>query len=449
MAHVHATVGDTMLFEKRRMPVTKLTGYAAAPVGFALSVLMGVTALSAEVLGQDRIVVKAGNRSCPAGPVSCRLPERREGARAYVLHEAGQGPVVAQVDETGRLWWWNPPMAAGSTRTYTLAPRSPQPTADGVKLRKIEDGLIRVTIGGEIFTEFRFGKDSTRPFLYPVIGPTGDPVTRDYPMKDTPLEREKKRQDHRHHQSIWTAHGDVRTRDFDARGSSYWGVATEKGDASERVARIVRAVSGPVFGQLEAEIEWVASDGRRELTENRTCTFFRADDGCRIIDVRILFRFTDGDVMFADTKEGGIIALRTAVTIDEVGGGRMCNSRGQVGEAECWGKPAEWCDYVGRVNGKTVGIAVMDAPGNFRHPTTWHIRGYGLFAANPFGLRAFTGDQARDGSHLFRKGEAAKFDYRILVHKGDTAAAGVGDAYRLYADPPDVTLEQDVVTEKR
>jgi len=35
--------------------------------------------------------------------------------------------------------------------------------------------------------------------------------------------------------------------------------------------------------------------------------------------------------------------------------------------------------------GKTVGIAVFDHPSNPRHPTTWHVRDYGLFAANPLG----------------------------------------------------------------
>jgi hypothetical protein len=119
--------------------------------------------------------------------------------------------------------------------------------------------------------------------------------------------------------------------------------------------------------------------------------------------------------------------------------GQMCNSNGQVGEGQCWGKSADWCDYVGPVDGRTLGIAIMDAKTNLRHPATWHIRSYGLFTANPFGLREFRNDKSQDGSYVWKKGETAAFNYRMLIHKGDSKAARVADEYRLYMDPPKVT----------
>ena len=64
--------------------------------------------------------------------------------------------------------------------------------------------------------------------------------------------------------------------------------------------------------------------------------------------------------------------------------GAIVNSYGGSQEMETWGKRAHWCDYVGPVNGKTVGITIMDSPGNFRYPTYWHVRDYGLMTANPF-----------------------------------------------------------------
>ena len=41
------------------------------------------------------------------------------------------------------------------------------------------------------------------------------------------------------------------------------------------------------------------------------------------------------------------------------------------------------------VEGKTVGVAILNHPDSFRFPTTWHVRTYGLFAANPFGWHDF------------------------------------------------------------
>ena len=54
-----------------------------------------------------------------------------------------------------------------------------------------------------------------------------------------------------------------------------------------------------------------------------------------------------------------------------------------------WGMPAKWVDYTGPVDGETVGIAILSHPKSFRPNTRWHVRGYGLFAANPFGHKDF------------------------------------------------------------
>src|SRR2546426_6254040 len=74
----------------------------------------------------------------------------------------------------------------------------------------------------------------------------------------------------------------------------------------------------------------------------------------------------------------------------------MVNSTGATGEKRIWGKRADWVDYYGNVAGEDVGIAIFDHPENFRHPTYWHARGYGLFAANPFGTREFTRDRRQE-----------------------------------------------------
>jgi hypothetical protein len=260
-------------------------------------------------------------------------------------------------------------------------------------------------------------------------------------MKDTPAERgpdkRHSRQDHPHHRSIWTAYGDVRMGDFSKEGTDYWAVGKDKG--LEKVTKIVRVESGPVFGLIEANIDWVTAAGKKELAETRTYRFFKTPDGQRMIDVKVVFKFTEGDVMFADTKEGGIVALRVAISMDEQTAGKMYNSEGKVGEKECWGKHAAWCDYVGPVDGKTVGIAVFDAKTNYGHPQPWHIRAYGLYAANPFGLKSF-GEKA-SGAHTFKKGAAAEFNYRILIHDGDTKQAKVAEQYRLYSEPAKVTAK--------
>ena len=69
-------------------------------------------------------------------------------------------------------------------------------------------------------------------------------------------------------------------------------------------------------------------------------------------------------------------------------GGQIINSNGLT-DTKAWGQAAPWVDYSGMVDGQRLGIAILNHPSSFRFPTHWHVRTYGLFAANPFGLRDF------------------------------------------------------------
>src|SRR5437660_1335786 len=81
-------------------------------------------------------------------------------------------------------------------------------SAPGVQISELSDRL-RVEINGRLFTEYFF-KDVPRPYFYPLIGPGEAPMTRNWPMKNTPDEEH----DHPHHRSLWFAHGSVNGTDF-------------------------------------------------------------------------------------------------------------------------------------------------------------------------------------------------------------------------------------------
>ena len=79
-------------------------------------------------------------------------------------------------------------------------------------------------------------------------------------------------------------------------------------------------------------------------------------------------------------------------------------------------------------------MAILDHPGSFRHPTHWHARGYSLFAANPFGLHDFYGDDTKDGSYLLPEGKTLRFLYRVYIHSGDADQAGVEQEFQAFAE---------------
>lgn len=118
--------------------------------------------------------------------------------------------------------------------------------------------------------------------------------------------------------------------------------------------------------------------------------------------------------------------------------GHFLNAAGQR-DAAVWGRPAAWLDLSGTLEGRPLGIACFDHPANLRHPTTWHGRDYGLVAANPFGLHAFTGAQPGSGRVELAAGGALRLRHRWLLHAGDAAAAGVPERFAAWtaAGPPD------------
>ena len=254
--------------------------------------------------------------------------------------------------------------------------KTPAASKQGVQITQLPDRL-RVEINGQLFTEYFF-KDVPRPYCYPLIGPGGVAMTRNWPMKDAPNEQH----DHPHHRSLWFAHGAINGHDF-------W--SEEKGFGKTVHDGFIEVKSGKDVGVIKERNKWVTAQGELVCTDERTLRIYNPGAAPeRIFDFEITLRPAHGDLTFGDTKEG-TMALRLAETMrlkGKVGHGHIVNSAG-VRDGATWGKRADWCDYYGPVDGKTVGIAIFDDPRNPRHPTTWHVRDYGLFAANPFGLHDF------------------------------------------------------------
>jgi len=243
-------------------------------------------------------------------------------------------------------------------------------------------------------------------------------MTRTFPMQDNEAEKT----DHPHHRSMWFTHGNV-------NGIDFW---TEKsGNGTIKHREFLGLESGKT-GLIVTSNDWLSSDGNRQCEDKRTLRF-GADVDSRWIDFSISIQALDKPVTFGDTKEG-TFALRIAesLSVDAKQGGRIVNSGGQVNE-DAWGKAADWVDYHGPLDGQIVGIAILNHPGSFRYPTYWHVRGYGLFAANPFGLRDFSGDREKDGSYTIPPGKSITMRYRVIFHLGDEKDGKVAEAFSSYS----------------
>ena len=96
----------------------------------------------------------------------------------------------------------------------------PTETGAGVPLvvtatEDAERGVVTVKISDSVFTELH-EKKFAKPILFPIIGPTGAGMTRQWPVVDKAGLGEE--MDHPHHKGLWFTHGAVNSVDFWAEG---------------------------------------------------------------------------------------------------------------------------------------------------------------------------------------------------------------------------------------
>jgi hypothetical protein len=297
--------------------------------------------------------------------------------------------------------------------------------SEGVKITQ-QDDRLRIDVNGELFTEYRF-KGASHVYYYPVIGPGGARMTRDYPMKS---DSQGEQHDHEHHRSLWYSHGAV-------NGVDFWAETPKAGKIVHD--KFLEVKSGNESGIIRSANKWIAPDGSITCTDEQVFRVYARPKNERLFDFEVTLFAADKDIVLGDTKEG-TMAIRLAETMrlapnkfnEGKPTGHIVLSTG-VKDKDTWGKKAAWCDYFGPVEGKTVGVAIFDHPSNPRHPTSWHVRDYGLFAANPFGLHDFEKAPVGAGNLAIPAKKSATFKYRFYIHEGDDQQAKVAQRYAEYA----------------
>jgi hypothetical protein len=305
-------------------------------------------------------------------------------------------------------------------------------TAESVQLTRYGNH-VDIAIGSRPFTTYSVDPAQAKPYLQPLRSAKGTVVTRGFPIgNDVPEQHQKDRSLEPHQRDLYFAHGDINGLNFWAEEAFSRFYGQQQLPFGRTVFRALEDVkSRQDSGTLRAAFTLEGPGAKAIGSETQQFTF-AGDRSTRTIDCVFTLKADHGALTLHDTKEG-TFAIRVAPELNSPPG-RMVNSRGGEGEPQIWGKPAEWVNYDGTIGGEPVGIAIFDNPANFRHPTTWHARGYGLFSVNPFGLRAFTNDPKQDGSHTIPAGDTLTLRYRVLIHEGDYKQAGIADAYRRYAE---------------
>ncbi len=293
-----------------------------------------------------------------------------------------------------------------------------------VEFENVAGDHIAITIDHQPFSNFFYGPSHTKPFLAPLRTASGLIVTRRWPQENV----EGESRDHPHHRGLWIGFGDI-------NGINFWETEPESQASGDNpktkgtlaLASIGDMKSGKNSGSISMSFNWQSPDKDTLLQEQRVITI-TAGKETRTIDIDSTFT-AKKDLKFGDTKEG-FFAIRLADSMAGKNGGLMTNSDGLQTEKNVWGKPADWVDYDGTVDGQKVGVVIFDNPANPNHPTRWHSRDYGLFAANPFMGKDF--DKKLTGGYSIKAGQQIRFRYRIIVHPGDFPKKKIAELYASY-----------------
>ena len=230
-----------------------------------------------------------------------------------------------------------------------------------------------------------------RPFFFPLIGPSGLPLTRmGHPGAPN----------HDHHRSIWFAHHKV-------LGIDFW---SDNTDARIRQTEWMCYEDGDNACRMAVTLGWYDGHDPTPLIDQQVIVSLGPDEGAGVLlEIQTELKSTAATIELQQTNFG-LFAVRVAAAISGTfGDGVISGANGQVGEKNLFGKPNPWMDYSGSIDENvTEGITYFDHASNPTFPSKWHVRTDGWMGASI----------CRDEPVILSKGEPTIWRYMLHAHAG-------------------------------
>ena len=307
----------------------------------------------------------------------------------------------------------------------------------------IQDQKTEVFIDGKLFTALIYPDNMEKQSLYPILTASGKLITRGYPLHPRPFERT----DHPHHIGLWFNFGDVNGLDF---WNNSFAIKPEDKPKYGTIKFKKIVSEDPGKGKLITSSDWVDIKGNVLLNEETTY-IFSGEDNLRTIE-RITKLTAVKKVIFTENKEG-LLGLRLDRAFEEPAqkpekfldangietevpvmnnegvNGVYRNAEGITG-GDVWSKRSPWVALRAEKEGEVITIVILDHKENPNYPAWSHARGYGLFASNNLGGRAFDKNATPVKLEL-APGEEVVFKHKIVIG-GDLTDQNINAIAKLF-----------------
>ncbi len=268
---------------------------------------------------------------------------------------------------------------------------------------KIEKDKVTVTVDGKLFTCYKFATSQKYPYFWPVNGPSsGKSITTETS------------QPYPHHHSLFFGCDRV-------NGGNYWQEGNERGQIVSQGPKLIKASGERVV--FTDKCLWRQPGKEPIILDRRRVVITAPNETIRFLDFEISLE-AQARIRILKSNHA-LFSARVVPELSVKSGGTLINAEGKTGEKETWGVPSPWCDYSGKRNGITEGIAILQHPKNRWFPAKWFTRDYGFFSPTPMNWL--------ENGHLdMPKGEILTLRYRVVVHTSDAKTAGIKKIFKRY-----------------
>jgi hypothetical protein len=283
---------------------------------------------------------------------------------------------------------------------------SPMPGGEGAGLTSyLNSGQVAIRWNNVVVAVYRANSIQKFPYFSPLAGPlTGLPLTTETSLPFP------------HHRGLWLGCEPL-------NGGDYWKDSPlDLGQIRSLDLQIGEMT--PTSVGINNRCQWTRRGEASPLLDERKITFRVSGDHLRLLDFDVRLTALN-DIRIKKAKHS-FFALRVAPDLAPLGGGRLENCSGQIGESETFGKPSKWCGYYGRrashPAGDVEGIALMNHPENPWNPCPWLARDYGHLSPSPFNFL--------ERPWELKEGATIRLRYRVAMHAGTPQEAGLDQIYK-------------------